>query len=52
MQVKSHLTLLINFKQFKMDGGRPYLKPLNPSHPNIFDEFKVLGKVIGASLKL
>lgn len=35
------------FKQLANDGGRPYLKSLNPQHPPIFDEFRVIGKVIG-----
>jgi len=42
----------VTFKQLKYDSGKPYLKPLNPTHPPIFDEFKVIGKVIGASIKL
>ena len=40
------------FKQLKYDGGKPYLKPLNPTHPPIFGEFKIVGKVIGATLIL
>ncbi len=40
------------FKQLKYDGETPYLRPLNPMHPPIFDEFKIIGKVIGASIKL
>lgn len=35
------------FKQLAKDGDRPYLKSLNPHHPPIFDEFRVIGKVIG-----
>lgn len=35
------------FKQLAKDGGKFYLKPLNHQHPPIFDEFKILGKVIG-----
>lgn len=37
----------VTFKQIASDGNRLYLKPLNPNHPPNFDEFKVLGKVIG-----
>lgn len=37
----------VTFKQIASDGGRHYLKPLNQNHPPIFDEFSVLGKVIG-----
>ena len=37
----------VTFKQLAKDGDRLYLKPLNPNHPPIFDEFKILGKVIG-----
>lgn len=35
------------FKQLAKDGGNFYLKPLNPQHPPLFDEFRILGKVIG-----
>ena len=35
------------FKQLASDGSRQYLKPLNPIHPPIFDEFEILGRVIG-----
>ena len=41
----------VTFKQLKIDD-RPYLKPLNPSHQSIFREFRIIGKVIGASMKL
>ena len=41
----------VTFKQLK-NGDKPYLQPLNPDHKPIFDEFRVLGKVIGVSLKL
>ena len=41
----------VTFKQLKIDD-KTYLKPLNPAHPLIFDEFRVLGKVVGASIKL
>ncbi len=37
----------VTFKQLAKDGDRLYLKPLNPHHPPIFDEFKIIGKVIG-----
>lgn len=35
------------FKQLAFDGTQHYLKPLNPQHPAIFGEFRVIGKVIG-----
>lgn len=41
----------VTFKQLKHDD-KPYLFALNPSYPPIFDEFRILGKVIGVSLKL
>lgn len=37
----------VTFKCFIDDGGRKFLKPLNPQHPIITDEFKIIGKVIG-----
>lgn len=37
----------VTFKQLASDGSHLYLKPLNPSYPPIFEEFVVLGKVIG-----
>lgn len=37
----------VTFKQLAYDGSRPYLKALNPNHPPVFDEFKIIGKVIG-----
>lgn len=37
----------VTFKQLASDGARNYLKPLNPHHPPIFGEFKVIGRVIG-----
>lgn len=37
----------VTFKQLASDGDRCYLKPLNPHHPPIFDEFQIIGKVIG-----
>lgn len=36
----------VTFKQLKYDGTRPYLNPLNPDHPKIFKEFRIIGKVI------
>ncbi|WP_158249946.1 helix-turn-helix domain-containing protein [Zhongshania marina] len=38
----------VTFKQLASDGDKMYLKALNPSHPPIFDEFRILGKVIGS----
>lgn len=38
----------VTFKVFVEDGGRRFLKPLNPQHPVITEEFEVLGKVLGA----
>lgn len=37
----------VTFKQLAADGNKQYLKPLNPQHSPIFDEFRILGKVIG-----
>lgn len=37
----------VTFKQLAQDGDRVYLRALNPHHPPLFDEFKILGKVIG-----
>jgi SOS-response transcriptional repressor LexA len=42
---------MVTFKQLKQ-GDKPYLIPLNSDHKPIYDEFRVLGKVIGVSLKL
>lgn len=39
----SHVT----FKVFVKDGPVRFLRPLNPQHPPIMDEFRVIGKVIG-----
>jgi len=36
------------FKVFIEDCGRRYLKPLNPQYPIITDQFRILGKVLGA----
>lgn len=43
----------VTFKQLACEEGRPYLRPLNPSpkYEPIFDEFRVLGKVIYAGFK-
>lgn len=41
----------VTFKQLKQ-GDAPYLIPLNADHKPIYDEFRILGKVIGVSLKL
>lgn len=35
------------FKSYTEDAGRKWLRPLNDSHPPIYDEFFVIGKVIG-----
>jgi len=37
----------VTFKVFMQEGEKKWLKPLNPQHPIITDEFKVLGKIIG-----
>ncbi len=37
----------VTFKSLARDDGRVFLKPLNPQYPNMFEEFRVLGKVIG-----
>lgn len=37
----------VTFKILVKDGGKIYLKPLNPQHLNITDHFRVLGTVIG-----
>lgn len=37
----------VTFKVLVMDAGRTWLKPLNPQHPPILEEFRVLGTVIG-----
>lgn len=36
----------VTFKCLAIDGDRVFLKPLNPQYPAIFQEFRVLGKVI------
>lgn len=41
----------VTFKQYKEDE-KPYLFPLNPDYKPIFEEFIVLGRVIGSSMKL
>lgn len=35
------------FKSYVEDGGRRFLKPLNPNYPLIKDKFTLLGKVLG-----
>lgn len=37
----------VTFKVFTKDAGRCWLRPLNDSHPPIYDAFSVVGKVIG-----
>jgi SOS-response transcriptional repressor LexA len=37
----------VTFKVFIDDAGTKFLKPLNPQHPSITSEFRILGKVIG-----
>jgi SOS-response transcriptional repressor LexA len=37
----------VTFKVLVVGDGRTWLKPLNPQHPPILDEFRVLGTVIG-----
>ena len=37
----------VTFKVFIEDGGKKFLKPLNPTYPLITEEFQILGKVIG-----
>lgn len=37
----------VTFKQLACDGDTQYLKPLNPTHPPIFESFNIFGKVIG-----
>lgn len=34
-------------KRLVIDDGRPYLMPENPHHAPIFDEFEIIGKVVG-----
>jgi SOS-response transcriptional repressor LexA len=36
------------FKQLANADGKLYLKPLNPSHPPVWGDFRIIGKVIGA----
>lgn len=38
----------VTFKQLASDGTRHYLMPLNPSYKPMFEEFEILGTVIGA----
>jgi len=37
----------VTFKVIVNDAGRTWLKPLNPQHPPLLDEFKVIGTIIG-----
>lgn len=37
----------VTFKVFVEEDGKRWLKPLNPQHPPIYDEFRVLGTVTG-----
>ncbi len=37
---------MVTFKQLKYDGTKPYLNPLNPDYPKIFNKFRIIGKVI------
>ncbi|WP_052367817.1 LexA family protein [Algiphilus aromaticivorans] len=37
----------VTFKCYMYEDGRQWLKPLNPQHPPIHEEFRVLGTVIG-----
>lgn len=37
----------VTFKVFTKDAGRCWLRPLNESHPPIYDRFSIVGKVIG-----
>lgn len=37
----------VTFKTIQVEGGRVWLKPLNPHYPPIFDEFEVVGTVVG-----
>lgn len=39
-------TNAVTFKVFVEEDGRRWLKPLNPQHPPIIDEFRVLGTVV------
>lgn len=35
------------FKQYAVEDGKPYLMPLNPAFPPIFEPFTVVGRVLG-----
>ena len=37
----------VTFKSYVSDGGRQFLKALNPSYLPFTDKFEILGKVIG-----
>lgn len=38
----------VTFKCYVHESGRSWLKPLNPQHPPITDEFKIIGTVVGS----
>lgn len=38
----------VTFKRFVVDAGRVFLQPLNPLYPPIYDEFEIIGLVIGS----
>lgn len=38
-------------KRLQYEGPRPYLMPENPSYEPIFDEFEIIGKVVGLMRK-
>lgn len=40
----------VTFKQLVREGTTAYLKPLNPTHDNIYDEFEVIGVFINQIL--
>ena len=42
---------VVILRQYK-EGETPYLFPLNPDYKPIFEEFRVLGRVTGSSMKL
>jgi SOS-response transcriptional repressor LexA len=40
-------TNIITFRVYVQDAGQTWLKPINPQHPSIMDQFTVIGTVIG-----
>lgn len=42
----------LTFKQLRADGGKQYLHSLDPSLPNIFEKFELIGKVVAANIEL